>query len=300
MGILDRFNTFTLLMHNNPDGDSVASMFFMKKVLEKKNKKVQLAIHNKIPENFKFWFEKYVNIIDIPKSKSECLIIIDTPNKEKTYDKFSELADYTVVVDHHKNAHRFGDLNIIKPAACTGIILYELAIHMDIRIDKQMSEYLFISLCWDTDGFKNNFSTSYVYEIASKLIALGAVPQRVFRYLFEYRKKNEIQIQKFLFNNIQQLASINYIKLSRKDTTFIDNIDIYNFLNYIKSLDTIGLFIIFIDRDSFFEIRLNNNPFIYKYLKNRFNRLYRINIKETFEKDVEEILKELKELYSKN
>lgn len=106
--VINRFDSFTILMHNNPDGDSIASMFAMQKLLEKKNKKVDLAIHNCIPENFKFWFDKYVNKIMMPNQKNDCLIIVDTPNKEKTYEKYEELADYVVVIDHHKNSTKFG------------------------------------------------------------------------------------------------------------------------------------------------------------------------------------------------
>lgn len=292
---IDKFDTFTILMHNNPDGDSVASMFAMQRLLEKKNKKVNLAIHNYIPENFKFWFDKYINKIIMPTEKSDCLIIVDTPNKEKTYEKYNELADFVIVIDHHKNSTKFGDVNVVKVAPCTGVLIYEAIKHMDITIDKQLAEYLFISLCWDTDGFKNGFATSYVYEIASELIAIGAVPQRVFRYLFEYKKRNEIKVQRLLFNNVQEMGKINYVKISHDDLRIVDNNDIYNFLNYVKLLDNIDLFLIFVDRGKYYEIKMNNNQPIYIFLKNKFKKLYKIDIEKTFDEDVDAVLDELNE-----
>ncbi|MGU8833536.1 DHH family phosphoesterase (plasmid) [Clostridium perfringens] len=291
--VVDKYNTFCILMHNNPDGDSIASMFAMQRLLEKKNKKVQLAIHNPIPENFKFWFDKHINKVEIPAEKSECLIIVDTPNPEKTYDKYKDLADFVVVVDHHKNSIKFGDLNIVKMATCTGVIIYEILKHMNINIDKQLAETLFISLCWDTDGFKNSFATSYIYSIASELIDIGAVPQRVFRYLFEYKKKNEIKVQRLLFNSVQELGKINYIKIHKEDLDLLDNNDIYNFLNYIKLLDNLDLFLIFVDRGDYFEIKMNNNQPIYIYLKNSYEKLYKIKIKDSFDVDVDNILAKL-------
>ena len=63
-------------------------MFALKEFLERKNKTVRLAIHNYIPENFKFWFDKYINKVIMPQEKSDCLIIVDTPNPEKTYTKY--------------------------------------------------------------------------------------------------------------------------------------------------------------------------------------------------------------------
>lgn len=295
--VINRFDSFTILMHNNPDGDSIASMFAMQKLLEKKNKKVDLAIHNCIPENFKFWFDKYVNKIMMPNQKNDCLIIVDTPNKEKTYEKYEELADYVVVIDHHKNSTKFGDLNIMKVTTCTGVLIYEALKYMNIPIDKQLAEYLFISLCWDTDGFKNSFATSYIYEIASELISIGAVPQRVFRYLFEYKKRNEIKVQRLLFNNIQEMGKINYVKISNEDMRIVDNNDIYNFLNYVKLLENIDLFLIFIDRGHYFEIKMNNNQPVYVFLKNKFKKLYKIDIETSFEEDVDSILDELYEKF---
>lgn len=292
---IDRFDTFTILMHNNPDGDSIPSMFAMQKLLEKKNKKVDLAIHNTIPENFKFWFDKYVNKVIMPEKKNDCLIIVDTPNSEKTYEGYKDLADYVIVIDHHKNSNKFGDLNIVKVTTCTGVLIYEALKHMNMTIDKQLAEYLFISLCWDTDGFKNSFSTSYIYEIAAELISLGAVPQRVFRYLFEYKKRNEIKVQRLLFNNVQEMGKINYVKISNEDLKIVDNNDIYNFLNYVKLLDNVDLFLIFVDRGHYYEIKMNNNQAIYIFLKNKFKKLYKIDIEKSFDEDVEAILDELEE-----
>lgn len=293
---IDKFNSFTILMHNNPDGDSIASMFAMKRILERKRKRVELAIHNHIPENYKFWFDKYTNKVIMPTRKSECLIIVDTPNIEKTYGNYQSLADYVIVIDHHKTNTKFGDLNIVKVTTSTGVVIYELVKHINLRIDKQLAEYLYMSLCWDTDGFKNGFATSYVYEIAADLIHYGAVPQRVFRYLFEYRKKSEIKIQKMLFNGIQDIGRINYLKVTNADLGTVDNSDIYNFLNYIKLLDNLELFVLFVDRGNYFEIKMNNNQFIYDFLKNKYKKLYKIEINNSFEDDTNEILREIEDI----
>ena len=102
--IINENETFTILMHNNPDGDSIGSMFAVKRMLEKKNKHVELCIHNYISENFKFWFDKYTGKIHIPDKKSDCLIIVDTPSKEKTYEKYEELADKIIVIDQDRKS----------------------------------------------------------------------------------------------------------------------------------------------------------------------------------------------------
>lgn len=290
---INKYDTFTILMHNNPDGDSIASMFVMQRILEKMNKKVDLAIHNYIPENYKFWFDKHVGKISIPSHKNECLIIVDTPNEAKTYKNYKDLGEYIIVIDHHKNSTKFGDLNIMKVTTCTGIIIYELMKYMNVAIDKSIAEWLFISLCWDTDGFKNSYATSYVYEVASELISIGAVPQRVFRYLFEYKKRTEIKVQRFLFNSMVEKKNLSYIKINERHLNIVDNNDIYNFINYVKLLDNVELFIMFIDRGTYIEIKMNNNQEAYVYLKNKYTRLYNIPIVKSFDDDVDEMLDEL-------
>lgn len=293
---IEQFDTFTLLMHNNPDGDSVASMFAMKDFLEKKGKKVQLAIHNYIPENFKFWFDKYINKIIIPSTKSDCLIIVDTPNPEKTYSKYSLLADYVIVIDHHKNSLKFGDFNLCRKSTCTGYLIYQILKADNFKIDKRMAEYLYISMCWDTDGFKNSVATSEIYNIASKLIELGAVPQRVFKYLFDYKKRNEVDIKRRLYNNIEERGKIHYIKITRDFFKEMDNSDINNFLSSMKLIESMELFVMFIDRGEYFEIKMNNNQYAYIYLKNRYKRLYKIYKKISFEDDTEDVLESLEDI----
>lgn len=296
LDIIDKFDTFTLLMHNNPDGDSIPSMFAMKLFLERKGKKVRLAIHNYIPENFKFWFDSYVNKIIIPDEKSDCLIILDTPNPEKTYSKYTELADYVIVIDHHKNSIKFGDFNICRKSACTGYLIYNILKYDDFKIDKRMAEYLYISLCWDTDGFKNGVSSSEIYSIASELVDIGAVPQRVFRYLFDYKKKNELSIKRKLYNSIVEKGKIHYIKITKDFFKEMDNSDLNLFLNSIRLIESMDLFIMFIDRGDYFEIKMNNNQYVYMFLKTRYKRLYKIYKKLSFEEDTEEIINSLEDI----
>lgn len=293
---VDGFDTFTILMHNNPDGDSIASMMAMKYFLEKKGKIVSLAVHNYIPENFKFWCDKYINKITIPSEKTDCLIVVDTPNPEKTYSKYKSLSDYIVVIDHHKNSTKFGDLNICKRCACTGYLIYQILLEDKFRIDKVMAEYLYISMCWDTDGFKNGVATAEIYSIASSLIKEGAVPQRVFKYLFHYKKRNEVEIQKKLYNNIVNRRRIHYIKITKDFFNDMDNSDLNNFLNSIKLIESMELFVMFIDRGEYFEIKMNNNQFVYMFLKNKYKRLYKIYKKSSFEEDTEELLDELEDI----
>ena len=88
----------------------------------------------------------------------------------------------------------------------------------------------------------------------------------------------------------------NYIKITKDFFNDMDNSDLNNFLNSIKLIESMELFVMFIDRGEYFEIKMNNNQFVYMFLKNKYKRLYKIYKKSSFEEDTEELLDELEDI----
>ncbi|MCX7871592.1 MAG: hypothetical protein N2485_08545, partial [bacterium] len=206
------------------------------------------------------------------------------------YD-IDNIAKIIINIDHHKNNKKFGDLNIVEFSPSTGYLLYKMAIYFNVSISKQMAEYLFISLAWDTNYFSNNFTNAECFTIASHLISLGAIPSRVYNNLFCYKKRNDLEIQKYLINNIKTYNDIYYITVPYD--LQIDSIDVFNFISYINNLSNIRYFILFIQiDDTHYEIKTNNNSNLFNYLKSKYEELYKIKISKSFEQDILKVLKD--------
>lgn len=281
-----------ILMHNNPDGDSISSVFAFKYLLESLGKKVKIVLHDYIPANYEFWFGKYVERISIPLMKFDCIIVLDTPSLSKTYCNHNELSDFIINIDHHKSNENYGNINIVEIVPACGIIVFNLFGYFNVPITKTVAEYLYMSICWDTDGFSNIFSTPGVYELASFLVKRGAVPQRVFNYLFYYHKKNEFETHKMFMNNTKDAGSMKYILLSMEiiKKYNVDNTDINNFMRYIKSASFSESFIAIIDRGKFIEMKIDGSRMLYNAIKQNYPKPYKINIKKSFDEDSKEIM----------
>jgi phosphoesterase RecJ-like protein len=97
-------------------------------------------------------------------------------------------AKATVVLDHHASNTRFGEVNLVDAhAAATSVVAEELLDRLDVPLDAEIAECLYVALATDTGSFKFDMTTARVHEMAARLIATGIKPGEISRRTFDTR-----------------------------------------------------------------------------------------------------------------
>jgi phosphoesterase RecJ-like protein len=100
----------------------------------------------------------------------------------------SVLGSRTVVLDHHASNTRFGVVNLVLPqAAATSVVVEDLLRRLDVPLDAEIAECLYVALATDTGSFKFDLTTPAVHELAARLIATGISPGEISRRIFDTR-----------------------------------------------------------------------------------------------------------------
>jgi bifunctional oligoribonuclease and PAP phosphatase NrnA len=163
---------FLVAGHIDPDGDTIASILLMGRLLTHLGKKYKLVIKDRIPGKFNF-LEGIGNIKqEVGKFNSHSLITIDAPNLKRV-DLLKPRAK-VVNIDHHLSNERFGDINWLetnRSAAC--MMIYELILKAGIKVDKAMGEMVFTGLFTETGGFVLPNVSSEVFKVCAEVISLG-------------------------------------------------------------------------------------------------------------------------------
>jgi phosphoesterase RecJ-like protein len=120
----------------------------------------------------------------------DLLIVFDVAAESRMGTLVDRLprAKATVVLDHHRSNTGFAEINLVDPAAAaTSVVAEQLLERLDVPLDREIAECLYVALATDTGSFKFDMTTPRVHEMAARLIATGLRPGEISRRTFDTR-----------------------------------------------------------------------------------------------------------------
>lgn len=208
INFLKKKSSFIILSHQHPDGDSVGSSFALKLILESLGKRVRIVNTDPLPFNLRkikgkeFWEIRNELPEDFP-SFYDGAFVLECPSLERTgYNSIKGLP--LINLDHHISNQKYGDYVIVRPEIpCIGIIIFEIALNLKIKITEDMANYLYISLVTDTGQFCYANSTPDAFVFASNLVSLGAKPEEISKLLYENYPASSVKLKGLLLSTLE-------------------------------------------------------------------------------------------------
>lgn len=180
----------SLVCHVGPDGDALGSMLGLAEAASNAGKSVMATFGSPfvVPDNLSFLpTDHLVKPQDLP-SQPEVLVVLDAGSA----DRIGELAanagkaEIVVVLDHHVTNEGFGDVSFVDSgAAATGEIVFDLLELAGWDLTPSIANSLLTAIVTDTGRFQYSNTTPRTLEIASKLVAAGAVPTLIGQRVYE-------------------------------------------------------------------------------------------------------------------
>jgi phosphoesterase RecJ-like protein len=214
--------TAVVTAHVNPDGDTLASMLALARILESFGlETVHRVMHDEVPSFYKFFpdqekvlcsmkdvdREKLLEEYDISFS-CDCGSVQRLGSAGLIWQK----AKLTCNVDHHLSNPLYADLNWVDVnATCTGQVVKDIMLHLNklieaeplpkgtaqrepLSINKDLATLLFITLLTDTGGFRHSNTNAEVFTWAAELTNQGAEPSKLFNLLFNQMPFRTIKV----------------------------------------------------------------------------------------------------------
>ncbi|MCD7880049.1 MAG: bifunctional oligoribonuclease/PAP phosphatase NrnA [Candidatus Gastranaerophilales bacterium] len=222
---IEKAQSIIIFSHVNPDGDTIGSNLALKLIIERQfGKKADSVFIGKLPGVYSYLpaFEQFIDAKNInPEKVYDLAISVDVAAQDRMvygcpiYDK----AKFKVNIDHHQTNIGYGDLNIIEPTACVGVILHKIFKEWNCNIDIEVARCIYTSLLTDTGGFRYENTTPEAFMIASELVEAGVSPSHEFRVCYETKPQNMVQFQAYIvFNTIfYNNGKIAVTKITRSD-----------------------------------------------------------------------------------
>jgi phosphoesterase RecJ-like protein len=162
--------TAVVTAHLNPDGDTLASMLALARVLEQAGvKTVHRVMHDDVPAIYQFFPDQEL-VLSSQKNQDQLLDYYDlsfscdcgSVARLGSAGEIWKNAKFTCNIDHHLSNPLYGDLNWVDPnATCTGQVVKMLADGLleagkSISTDSQLASLYYITLLTDTGGFRHS------------------------------------------------------------------------------------------------------------------------------------------------
>ena len=155
--------SFLIVMHNNPDPDSIASAMALKKIFEKWNVNSDIAYGGKIEfdENkamVNLLGVKIIPINDIDIARYDGIAVVDT-STSKLLPISPNNYKIDIIIDHHENGDLSAEYMDIRPdIGATATILLEYLIQLNLTPKQDLATALYYAICTDTNYFKRKTS----------------------------------------------------------------------------------------------------------------------------------------------
>ena len=183
-----------LICHVNPDGDALGSMLGFALGLRRlgvQHLQATFPGEFEVPEPFAAL--PGIDLL-VPEEQAwadpDLVIVFDVAAESRLGALVDRLprARVSIVLDHHASNTGFGTVQLVDPhAAATSVVAEQLLDRLDVPLDPEIAECLYVALATDTGSFKFDMTTPRVHEMAARLIATGIRPGEIARRIFDTR-----------------------------------------------------------------------------------------------------------------
>lgn len=185
--LIDRYDTFAIIMHEQPDGDTIACSLAFARVLRQLGKQAACISKDPIPRPFRFLPDIDTIQSDFLAGDYQVMIVLDCGDLRRTgfparVKRFAEKKKRVIHIDHHQKSDLYKLANIKlfdATASATSEVLFPLFQQLPVTIDREIATCLLTSLYYDTGAFKHANTTDRVLKLAAHLMHLGARLQNI-------------------------------------------------------------------------------------------------------------------------
>jgi bifunctional oligoribonuclease and PAP phosphatase NrnA len=254
--IIDKLKSeqsFYLISHMLPDGDSIGSLLAMGEGLASLGKKVKMFTPGNIPRKYKFLsgsdLVAHEVLIDDPEVT---VVVLDSSDLDRLglFKEAVSKSRQIINIDHHVTNQRFGNLNLVDAnAAATGEIVHQILIDLQVHLTENIAESLYVAISTDTGSFKFDNTTPNTHRVVASLLEYGLSPGTLSQIIFDERPLSFYVLLKEALSSLEMYEerSVAVMTLSKdiRERSGASTDDLDGIVNYARNIEGIELGILF-------------------------------------------------------
>ncbi len=209
---LRRARRLLVTSHANPDGDAIGSELGVLHSLGSAGHEVTVWNADPVPAPLSDLpgTDRIHTGIEPPDGLSsyDAALVLECPTLERTGLPTEILRTLPLLnLDHHLGNANYGSANWVDPdAPAVAELTIRVLDALSIEIPQPAALCFYCAIASDTGGFRFSNAGPRAFKAASRLVTLGASPERVSRWLFESRPRATLELLGPLLSTLEVLA----------------------------------------------------------------------------------------------
>lgn len=269
---IEENDSIVIVAHKNPDGDSVSSSYGLRNFLKLEYPSKKIYSTSTSPKYTINLVEKEDEVSQDIIDKS-LIIIVDVSDLDRVEDQRVISSKNIICFDHHilskeNNIMTLRDTSFI---SCS-LLLADFILRNYHDFDKVTAQYFYLGLITDSGRFQFDSSVK-TFNLASKLVSLGADPKKIYLELYK-QSSEELRWKSYVYSHYKFDRKVTYLTFSLKDN------EEYNFdkettngsVNLLTSIDEHPLWAYFIEQeDNTIRVELRSSIYNVQKVALKFN-----------------------------
>lgn len=191
---------YLILMHANPDGDTLGCGFALCGALQRIGKRAKAVCPEEIPHRFDYLFAA----AEAQEFEPKTIVCVDVADSKLLGDmrELGEKAE--LCIDHHETNTDYAKRTLVEPdyaAACE--LIYEVINALGVPFDKELANCVYTGAATDTGCFKFSNTTPQTHLIAAEMMKFGAEFAMINYVNFDLKTQGRIKLEQEVLNNIK-------------------------------------------------------------------------------------------------
>ena len=170
---LDRVAVTT---HVGADGDAIGTSAALVRLMRSLGAEAVFC-HAEEVQGYLGWLLPDEPLTELPPDHD--LLVVDTSRPDRTGVPIPE-AGARLNLDHHEDNPFYAEYNLVNPkASATAEIVAELYQELDVPLDRDAADAIYVGVRTDTGGFTFRNISPFAHELVAELLRAGVVPAEV-------------------------------------------------------------------------------------------------------------------------
>ncbi|KKQ74152.1 MAG: MgpA protein [Berkelbacteria bacterium GW2011_GWB1_38_5] len=254
---IKNYQKILLMIHEDPDGDTLAATVAMFMVLKELGKETSMVCKDSIPQPFLFLKEVSKIQKDVLFGDFEVIVIIDCGDLKRTgfperLKKFAKNYRNLINIDHHpkNDLWKIANLNLVdQKASSVSEIVWQLIKEMNVPITRDIATAILTGIYTDTGGFKHSNTSPETLKISSELLNYGARLKEITRNVSLNKSIASLKLWGIALSRIHKNQDLGFVSsvITLKDlatckATYYDLTGVVNLMNSIPDSKAAVLF----------------------------------------------------------
>lgn len=201
---LKEHDDYLILMHGNPDGDTLGCGYALCGALQRLGKRAKAVCPDPIPKRFSYLF----SAVEEQEFKEKTVVCVDVADTVLLGEMKSVGDTAELCIDHHLSNKEYAKRTLVRPeyaAACE--LVYEVINALGAKFDKELANCIYTGTATDTGCFKFSNTTAQTHIIAAEMIKHGADFSMINYVNFDLKTQGRIKLEQEVLKNIRYFAN---------------------------------------------------------------------------------------------